>query len=211
MLGLTDNLEFNYQNTPVQKFLLPEIKHIQSDDVIDDNKLTAAVLSISRDAFNLALALDRLEEPGNLHARHLIIDRDGKLYQLAKISQPIYHLPLAFSTYITNYNSIAIEIINAGKLFYTKTNYLKLTSSNPTGQHSFSIKKANIKAWTARDRPHLHYFETLYYNQYITLCNLLNLLLRLSPNLRIVDCARWPELHQFNIPPVFPRRRLGLG
>ncbi|HWY36419.1 MAG TPA: hypothetical protein VNX68_17375 [Nitrosopumilaceae archaeon] len=208
MLTLTDNLEISNKNQPIQKFILPNSKKIIGEKI---TRLTTVVLSISRDAFTLAMAIDRLEQPDNHHARHLIIDRDGSIFQFAKLTQPIYHLPSSCDRRkINNYNSIAIELVTAGKLFYTYHRKIVLHCASNIGEQKLKIARENIKSYQQEASNSYVYYETFYFNQFYALFNLLNLLRQYNTNLRVLDCDRWQDLAQFNLSRSIPRRRLGI-
>ena len=203
MLRITDDLQLIYNKVAVPEFPLAPNKRLEGSLT----NITNIVLGISRDAFSLSLCLERIEHPDNMHARHIIIDRNGQVYQAARLDQPINHLPANQRNKINNNNSVAVELVNAGKLFHSESgDAVILRSRGMQGSQRLKISNTNIRP--TRRNGVLQFYEVIYHNQYVSLCNLVGLLRQKFPNVQVIDCERWLQLHRFALPPDFPRRQL---
>jgi len=186
----------------IQQYALPPHKLLPH---VGMEKIDAVIFSISRDAFNLGMAMQRLEDEHNNHCRHLLIDRDGKCYQFADLLQPLYHLPnYTVTQQLGNYNTVAVEIVSSGKIFYPDGKYLLLRQ----GEFQSRISRNNIRPVPSGRST--QYYETMYYQQYNTLRDIIIEFRSNFPHIALLNCDFWPELKRFALPAVFPLRRLNI-
>jgi hypothetical protein len=159
------------------------------------HNLCGVMVGISRDAFTLAMAFDRLES-NNRHARHLIIDRDGTIYRIASLTTALaYTEPLGG---LNCSNIVSIELINAGRIFPDHTKSTVLLQNN-TYRHV--IKRSSMKLADQGV-----YYENFNYHQSDSLLFILHALRNLLPSLKFVDCGFWESQRDFRLTPVFPKR-----
>jgi N-acetyl-anhydromuramyl-L-alanine amidase AmpD len=190
-----DNL---YNNIPVRNFPLPANKLLNQTI----NHLQIVVLSISRSAINIGMELARLDSDNN-HARHLVIDRDGTIYQFAPLNQQIKHL-LVQRNGFHNHNSIAIELINVGKIFAPENHTAKIILSSGDFRQSGDNYKQTIACKMLRGHHNLTY-EAYSFTQIHALEKIFQQLNLKSPMMAINIC-KWDQTH--SLTPVFPFSKL---
>jgi len=192
--------------TPQTDVVLP-VSKIWSNKPMAFWSIKAIILSISRDAFNIGMALDRLESPDNNHARHMVIDRLGKIYLAAGLTTALRHVNShrRGAGDLNNDNTISIELLNCGMVPEKRLQHKRMIMRDTSDIFHYKLPRHNVVS--AYDR---HYYEIFAQEQLDTLKKLLRQLRKLNPVLETVSANYWPSISYYKLTPVFPHARFGV-
>lgn len=180
-------------------FPLPPAKMLN----VQMTQIDAVVLSISGNAINKGMALNRLEAINN-HARHMVIDRDGSVFQTAQFDQAIRHLPETRYKGIDCRNSIGVELINIGPI---SKNILDDTAGI-TARDLVGEWRVNIADLTFGTHKNI-LFEEFAGPQISNLVKFIAMWRKHRP-LRVINISHWNHSKYIALPPVFPKPRISI-
>ena len=188
---------------PETDIVLPPNK-IVSNYTMPIYQVQAAVITISRDAFNLGAAIDRLETVNN-HARHLVIDRTGRIYQAASLTSIIRHIHMVNSRDLDIDNTISIELINSGVILEKRVRHKRLTLRSNDGRFEHKLTSNNVVY-----APDGYYYETFPHEQCFALVRLIEQLRELQPYMSLMSGSLWKSTSHYSLTPAFPFDRFGI-
>jgi hypothetical protein len=187
--------------TPYTDIVLP-LNKIWGLNTMPIWQLKAVILTISRDAFNLGMAMTRLEADTNYHARHMIIDRMGKIYLAAGLTTSLRHMHGVRNDTLTHENTISIELVNCGAIPEKRLQHKRMIMRDTSDVFHHRLSRSSIVI--AEDG---NYYEAFYYEQLTTLKKLLTQLRNLQPDLQIMNSDRWANMSYYKLTLAFPSRR----